>query len=322
MTSFLKRIDPFLAALLGVVLLGLIAPVSGLGATIIGYVVTTMIVLLFFFQGARLPREAVISALGHWRLHSFILATTFLLFPAIGLGLRHAVPNLFDDTVWTGILFLCALPSTIQTSVALTAIARGNVAAAVTSAAGSNIIGIVLTPMLLAAMLSTRHAESAIDLAGVGRLALLLLVPFALGQLFRQPAGAFMKTYPRLLKLNDRGAILPAVYKAFSAATVEGLWSRLPVIDLLALIALCGLLLLFVMSSNWNVSARLGFSREDRITILMCGSKKSLASGVPMAAVLFSGPAMGLIMLPLLIYHQIQLIVCASVAQRLGRETG
>lgn len=312
----LKRIDPFIALLLASVALAMLAPISGRPAELLDNLVTIMIVLLFFFQGVRLPRAAVMAALAHWRLHLAIVMTTFVLFPLLGLGLRTAMPGALSPDLWTGLLFMCALPSTVQSSVAFTSIARGNVAAAVTAAAGSNIIGVVIAPLILALMLAT-HGGPGIDISSIGRLVLLLLVPFVVGQILAPYVGAFIGRHKRLTTLNDRGLILLAVYGAFSEATMEKIWAKLPSAELLFLTLFCVAILAFVMLANWRGGQALGFNLPDRIALLMCGSKKSLASGVPMASVLFHGPVVGVILLPIMIFHLIQLLVCAVVARRL-----
>lgn len=313
-----RAIDPFLLALVCAVGLAMILPVHGTGLNIVNFAVTILIALLFFFQGVRLPRSAVVAALAHWRLHGTIFATTFALFPLIGIALHVAVPSLLAPALWTGILFLCALPSTVQSSVAFTSMAGGNVAAAVAAAAGSNIIGIGLTPALLAGLLSAQGVSGAIDMTSIGRLIALMLAPFALGQMLGKWLGAFAVRHKALLTLNDRGAILLAVYAAFSTATVERIWQRIPPTQLLILLLLCCAVLAFVMLLTWHAGKLLGFTRPDRIALLMCGSKKSLASGVPMASVLLGSATNGLVLLPLMVYHQIQLIVCALIAQRLA----
>lgn len=317
MTLLTRWIDPFIAALMGAIILALLIPVSGVAAAIVQAIVYLMIVQLFFFQGARLPRETVIAALVHWRLHGAILASTFILFPVIGLTVHFLAPALFSPVVWTGILFLCALPSTIQSSVAFVSIAHGNVAGAVAAATGSNIIGVVLTPLLLAAMIATQ-GNAGLDLAGVGKLVVLLLLPFALGQLLARHAAPFAGRHRRWMTFNDRGAVIIAVYAAFSSITVERLWDRLPAVEVIQILLFCSALLCLVLAVNWWGSKALGFSREDRITQLMCGTKKSLATGVPMASVLFHGPTAGVVLLPLLIFHQVQLVVCALIAKRLS----
>jgi sodium/bile acid cotransporter 7 len=318
--SFVRRLvpDPFIIALLATVTLASVFPAQDGFADIVSAVSTAAIMLLFFLHGAKLPREAIVAALTHWRLHLAIMASTFLVFPLVGFALAEALPDLLPPSLWTGVLFLCALPSTVQSSIAFTAIAKGNVAGAVTSAAASNVIGIGLTPVIIG-LLARAHGGSA-PLSNVREIALTLLLPFIAGHLLRPWLAAWVTRNKRLVTLNDRGTIILAVYSAFSAAVVEGIWQRLPIATLLVLAGVCAAILAIILVATWEGSRLLGFDREDRLAILFCGSKKTLASGVPMARVLFAGPNMGVAILPLLIFHQLQLIVCAWLARRFARD--
>jgi sodium/bile acid cotransporter 7 len=217
------------------------------------------------------------------------------------------------------VLFLCALPSTVQSSIAFTSIARGNVAAAVAAASVSNLAGVFLTPLLAALLLAT-HGGMASPWRAIGDILLLLLAPFVLGHLLRPWLARWVQRRARLLSLTDRGTILLVVFGAFSHAAIEGLWAQVPGRTLLGLLAVACALLALVMGLIWIASGRLGFNRADRITILFCGSKKSLATGVPMANILFAGQTtLGMIVLPIMLFHQIQLMVCAVLAQRFAQ---
>ncbi len=309
--------DPFIFWLIGAVLLGSVLPVRGAAGVAVDWATLAAIFALFLLHGARLPREALTSALTDWRLHLAILAITYAVFPIIGLALRALAPGLLTPALWTGILFLCALPSTVQSSIAFTSVANGNVAGAVAAAAASNLLGVFLTPLLVSLMLSTSGAD--FSMAGIVKIVLLLLLPFLAGHLLRPWLFPLVKDHPNLTTSVDKGTILLAVYGAFSAAAVEGLWTRIPPPALAAVIALCLLLLGLILIAAWAVG-RAGFDRESRATILFCGSVKSLASGVPMARILFPGPAAGFAILPIMIFHSAQLIVCAWIAARMGRE--
>jgi solute carrier family 10 (sodium/bile acid cotransporter), member 7 len=316
----LRRIlpDHFVSLLLLAMLLATLLPARGIVADAVKLASTAGIVLLFFFHGARLARDAVIQALVHWRLHLMILVITYALFPALGLLLSLAIPAALPPAMWTGILFLCVLPSTVQSSIAFTAMARGNVAAAVTSAAASNLLAIGLTPLLLGLVVQVHGAS--VSVAGAGAIALQLLLPFAIGHLARPVVGGFVEKHRARLGLLDRGTIILAVYAAFSAAVVEGLWRQVTPHHLVALILLCALLLLLVMSLSYLLAQRAGFSRADRIAIFFAGSKKSLVTGIPMARILFPASVLGLVILPLLLFHQLQLMVCAALAQRWAKD--
>ncbi len=312
-------LDPYLLALAGTVLLASLLPVRGDAATAFGMLTKVAIAALFFLYGARLSREAITAGLVHWRLHAIVLATTFVVFPLLGLGLGAIAPTLLSPSLHAGVLFLCALPSTVQSSIAFTAIARGNVAAAVCSASLSNLLGVFLTPLLVSAMLVAGPGTFASPDA-LGRIVLQLFVPFVAGHLLRPWLAGALEQRRRLLAVTDRGSVVLVVYAAFSAAVIDGLWQRAAPGELAVLAILVAALLAIVLGATTLTSRRLGFSRADGIAIVFCGSNKSLASGVPIASILFAGdPALGMILLPVMLYHPLQLVACAAIAQQQAR---
>lgn len=306
------RIDPYLLFILATVTLASLLPARGQGAEIMGWVTRIAIGLVFFMHGAKLSREAVIGGLTHWKLHLLVLACTFGLFPLLCLGLAALPAWITPPALSAGLIFLGCLPSTVQSSIGFTAIARGNVAAAVASASASNILGVFLTPLLVGILL---HAQGAVSAGSVWGIVLQLLVPFVAGQLLRPKIGAWVAARGKILGRLDRGAILLVVYTAFSGAVVEDVWERLGVLDLLRLVILCAVLLAVVLLFTWSVARACGFDTPDRIAIIFCGSKKSLASGAPMAAALFPPSVAGVAILPLMVFHQLQLMACAVIAQ-------
>ena len=312
--------DRFSLALIATAVLASLWPAEGAAATWLSRITTAGIALLFFLHGARLSREAVIAGLAHWRLHLTVLAATFVLFPLLGVALQPLATALLTPELYLGVLFLCALPSTVQSSIAFTSIARGNIAAAVVAASVSNLTGVLLTP-LLAAMLMAAHGGLGAPWKAIGDILLLLLAPFIVGHLLQPWIGGWVRRWSRLLAMTDRGTILLVVYGAFGHAVTQGLWQDVPLPALLGLLVVICVLLAVAMSAIGFSARRLGFNREDRIAILFCGSKKSLATGVPMANILFAGhPALGMIVLPVMLFHQLQLMVCAVLAQRLARQ--
>jgi sodium/bile acid cotransporter 7 len=306
--------DKFTLALITTVVLATLLPCRGEGARFFDVATIIAIAALFFQHGAKLSREAVIAGIGHWRLHILILASTFVLFPVLAIVLESVLPGALTQPLWLGLIFVAVLPSTVQSSIAFTSIAGGNVPAAIAAASASSLIGIPLTP-LLASLLMQMHGL-AISLHEVWHIVLQLFVPFAAGHLLRPWIGGFVARHRRLLSLTDSGSILLAVYTAFSAAVVEGLWKRLPLEQFLALVGMAALLLGLVMIIVHGVTRLFRFGRTDEIAILFCGSKKSLATGIPMANVLFAGSTTGVMLVPLMIFHQIQLMVCAWLARR------
>ncbi len=308
--------DNFTLTLLAIVVLASLLPCRGEVARIFDLITDAAIALLFFLHGAKLPRRAIVQGMTHWRLHLTVLASTFVLFPVLGLLLRPLSHVLLTPELALGVMFVCLLPSTVQSSIAFTSIAGGNVPAAVVSASLSNLIGIVLTPLLVGLLLES-HGHG-VSWQGVLDIVLLLLLPFTLGHFARRWIGDLVDRHKPLLGFTDQGTILLVVYTAFSAAVVEGLWRDTPLSALLATLGICALLLALVMPIVTRAARRLGFSREDEITIVFAGAKKSMASGIPMAKILFAGQlgGIGALVLPLMIFHQLQLMVCAVVARR------
>jgi len=307
--------DPYVLLIVATMILASLAPAHGAATPVLGGATKIGIGLVFFLHGARLSREAVTRGMTHWRLHLLVLAATFGLFPLLGLGLA-ALP-VTPPALAPGIILLCCLPSTVQSSIGFTAIARGDVAAAVASATASNLIGIVLTPILAALML---HASGGgLSLQSVQAIALQLLAPFILGQLLRRSIGPWVAAHKTLFAWTDRGAILLVVYSAFSEAVTAGLWREVSGLDLARLVGICAGLLAFVLLATTFAARAFGFSKADEIAIVFCGSKKSLASGAPMASVLFPPALVGPMILPLMIFHQLQLMACAVIAQAYAR---
>ncbi|HVJ36781.1 MAG TPA: bile acid:sodium symporter family protein [Stenotrophomonas sp.] len=313
------RLDPFTLALLGTIALASLLPVRGNAAVVMDDATDLAIAALFFLHGARLSREAVRAGALHWRLHLTILACTFLLYPLLGLLTRPAAHALLTPELYIGVLFLCALPSTVQSSIAFTSMAGGNVPAAVVSASLSSLLGVFLTPLLMS-MLVGAQGGMAHPAQAIGKILLQLLVPFIAGHLLRPWIGGWVERQRAILRYTDQGTILLVVYTAFSAAVNEGLWQKTPLPALLAVVGFAIVLLAVAMTLITWLARRLGFSRTDEIPIVFCGSKKSLATGVPMAKVMFAAGSLGAIVLPIMIYHQIQLIVCAVIAQRYARQ--
>jgi len=301
-------------AILGMVVLASILPVRGALTGDLALLTKLVIALLFFLHGAKLSRAAVVAGIVNWRLHLVILAATFALFPLLGLAAMHLPHWILPPTLAAGVLFLCCLPSTVQSSIAFTSVARGNVAAAVAAASASNLFGIFITPVLVAVTLGVRGAGS--PLAEAQSIALQLLVPFVAGQIARIWIAGWMQRHSKLVGLVDRSSILLVVYGAFSEAVVRGIWSQVSIAQILLLIVVCGALLAIVLFVTAFASRRLGFSKEDEIAIVFCGSKKSLATGVPMAGILFPPASVGMIVLPVMLFHQLQLMACAVIAQR------
>ncbi|MEV6162905.1 bile acid:sodium symporter family protein [Streptomyces sp. NPDC052052] len=310
-------LDPYILALIGTVVLATLLPASGSAAEVAGGASTGAVALLFFLYGARLSTDQVLDGLTHWRLHLTVLACTFVVFPLLGLAGKGLVPYVLTPQLYSGFLFLCLVPSTIQSSIAFTSIARGNVPAAICAGSFSSIAGIFLTPLLAAALLG--NDGGGFSAGALLRIVVQLLLPFVAGQLLRRWVGGFITRHRKVLGYVDRGSILLVVYTAFSEGMVAGIWHQVTPARLGALLGAEALLLALMLALTWYGAKRLGFGREDRIAIQFAGSKKSLASGLPMASVLFGAQA-SLAVLPLMLFHQMQLMVCAVIARRRSRD--
>ena len=314
MLQRLKKPDPLIVLIILAVIIAIIAPARGSFADIFGQLTNVAIALLFFLYGARLSTQEALNGLKHWRLHLTILAFTFVVYPLIGIALRSLTAVISND-MYLGILFLTLVPSTVQSSVAFTSIAKGNVAGAIVSASASNLVGVIITPLLVMFLMGTGGGVH-IDTSVFGEIALLLLAPFVLGQLTRRWVGKVAQS--KATKVVDRGSIAMVVYSAFSKGVVDGIWSSISLWDLVFLVAFAAIFVAFMLWLTKKASQKMGFNRADTIAIEFCGSKKSLATGLPMASVIFAsgGASLGLLILPLMIYHQVQLMMCSWLAAR------
>ncbi|MFA5663006.1 bile acid:sodium symporter family protein [Castellaniella sp.] len=314
-------LDRFTLILIAIIAAATVLPAQGQGAVFFEWLTAAAIALLFFLHGAKLSRQAIIAGATHWRLHGLVFLWTFVFFPLLGWMFRPVLLPLLGEPLYVGVIYLCVLPGTVQSAIAFTSIARGNVPAAVCAASASSIVGIVLTPILLRFFLDadTSALGGSSMLQAIGRISVQILLPFVVGHLMRPVIGAWIDQHRRLVGHVDQSSILLVVYTAFSESVIGGLWLTVDTASLLWLLVVCCVLLAVVLVLNTWSTRRLGFNRADEITIVFCGSKKSMATGVPMAGVLFSAAAIGPALLPLMIFHQIQLMVCAVLAQNYQR---
>jgi len=312
----LKRIgiDTYMLLLIGTVILAAVLPASGGGAVVVSQVAYYAVALLFFVYGAKLNTSAVVAGLTNWRLQFLVLAFTYIAFPLFGLALFYGLGPWLDEYLALGLLFLAVLPSTVQSSIAFTSLAQGNVPAAVCAASLSNLVGVFLTPALAALLLHT--SGEGVNTDAVEGIAIQILLPFVLGQIARPLIGEWIARHRMVTLVVDRGSILLIVYSAFSAGMVAGIWSQIDGSMLAIIITADILLLAAVMLLGRMVGQLTVLPHEDRMVLLFCGVTKSLASGLPIANILFAGQPVSLIILPLMLFHQIQLFVCAIIAQR------
>ncbi|AQP44157.1 bile acid:sodium symporter family protein [Tessaracoccus flavus] len=310
------KLDPTVFLILGALALGLTLPIRGDAAAAFDVVTKVGVFVLFFGYGARLSAAETRAGLINWKLHLTILATTFVVFPLLALPML-AVPGL-SEPIRIGLVFLCLVPSTVQMSITMTSLAGGNVPAAMVSATASNIAGVGITPLL--AILFFPGADG----GGIGfdqlvGVVVQLALPFLLGQLSRFATAGFMARHRSRLKYLDQVVIGLIVYGAFSDLRVSGVWRQLQPLDLVLVVPIVLGLMAAMFWLTWRAGGWLGFPREDRIALMFCGTKKSLATGVPMASVLFGGATVGLLVIPLMLYHQAQLLTGSVVATRMSR---
>jgi len=314
------RPDTFTVLLIGAIVLASFLPATGSAGSLLATAGTIAVALLFFFHGAALSREQIVAGASHWRLHILITTLTFVFFPLAVLpinGMSSFAPTWMPADLGLGFLYLGVLPSAVSSSIAYTAMARGNVPAAICSAAASNVFGMMLTPFLLLLLVSSAGSGDFAVGEALKDIVLQLLLPFAVGHAMRPVLGGYLARNESLMARYDKCVIWLIVYSAFSHSVESGLWQNLPVKAIVLTILICiGLLALFMFFARFLVR-RFGFSLEDEAAVVFCGSKKSLASGLPMAKVLFSGhPGFGMIVLPIMCYNQVQIILGAILAQK------
>lgn len=315
-----KRVDWFLVGMCCAVALAWLFPEPGAsgGGLHPEFLNKLGVSLIFFLNGLTLSLAALSAGARNWRLHLLVQACTYLLCPLLGLVLLFSVGRHWPTDLRTGLFFLCALPSTVSSSVALTAAAKGNVPAAVFNATLSSLIGVVLTPLWLGLVLGA--SGNALPIGSVViDLVKWLVLPLLLGQLLRPLFGAFAARHKSRISVLDRLTILLLVYTSFCDSVVTGVWKTGGTPLLIS--GVSALVLLFVtLFIVWQVARALRFSMPDRIAALFCGSKKTLASGVPMARLIFGAhPALGVILLPIMLYHPLQLVVGGWLAGRFAR---
>lgn len=314
------KLDPLMIKLLITVLLATFIPARGDFIVWLKWLTAIAIAALFFMHGAKLSRQDIIAGSRHWRLHAWVMCSTFVIFPLLGILLVWWHPVDIDPQIYTGFLYLSILPATVQSSIALTSLAGGNVAAAVCSASASSLAGIFISPLLAGFLLGVHQDNVADQAEQIGKIVLQLLVPFISGHLARRWIGEWVEKNRKLISKTDQSSILLVVFAAFSEAVSHGLWSRVGEKTLLLIILASTLMIVLILLINLLAARLFGFSHADKITILFCGSKKSLVNGIPMANILFPAAAVGIIVLPLMIFHQIQLLICSWLAQRYSHD--
>jgi sodium/bile acid cotransporter 7 len=316
-----RKPDWFLLGLIAATGLAWAFPTPGAaGGWLHPEVVTKMgVALIFFLHGVALSFGAMRAGALNWPLHLLVQCSTFLLFPLLGLALNGALGGAVSPELKLGLFFLCALPSTVSSSVAMTAAARGNVAGAVFNATLSSLLGVFLTPLWIALVLKTSGQTQPLGPV-ILDLVRWLVLPLAVGQACHPWLGGFAVQHKAGINVVDRATILLLVYTSFCDSFKQGVWAGHGAGQLWLVLGVALGLFTLVMTVVAFAATELKFSREDKIAAMFCGSKKTLASGVPMAKLIFGAhPALGMILLPIMIYHPLQLVICGFLAERWRR---
>ena len=317
------RIDGFLAGMVLAIILAALFPAPGAhGGVLRPELLTKLgIALIFFLNGAMLSFKALKDGILRWRLHLIIQASTFILFPLIGLAFLAIAGRWISPELQLGFFYLCALPSTVSSSVAMTSAARGNVPVAVFNATISSLIGIIVTPLWMSLLLKSSGHH--LDVAGVFiDLFRWMVLPMVIGQCLRSHIGAWLHRHKKLAQMADRGTILLLVYTSFCDSFALNIWGATSPTVTASVIAATLILFFVVLLLLWAICDRTGIAPTFRAAVVFCGTKKSLATGVPMASLIFAGHAsgLGLILLPIMIYHPLQLLICTPLASRWAKE--
>jgi sodium/bile acid cotransporter 7 len=318
------KIDWFLAGMIAAVGLAWALPSLGAksGPLHPDFVNRLGVALIFFLNGVSLSFASMKAGALRWPLHLVVQLSTFLLFPLVGLGLLALCGNLLVPALGLGFFFLCALPSTVSSSVAMTSAAKGNVPAAVFNATLSSLIGVFITPLWIGWIGQSQGGQAMPLLKVITDLLLWLILPLVLGQLSRPWLADWAKRRRPWLFAVDRVTILFIIYTSFCDSILRGVWSEQGPGTLISALIGGGVIFFIMFGLIWAICRLLDFPLPDRITAVFCGSKKTLVSGVPMAQIIFGAdPRLGIILLPLMIYHSMQLVICAVLAGRWGRRS-
>lgn len=309
-------IDRYLLVLFSILVLAAVFPAGGEAGELLDSVIFWAIAGLFFIYGARLSTASIRDGLLNWKLQGGTLLATYVIFPILALALLPLSSGL-PAAIGVGILYIGSLPSTVQSSIAFTSISHGNVPGAICAASISNILGIFLSPLIIALLLTT-SGEVEIGFSAIWRIAQQILLPFILGQLCRRWLVTHLERHHKATRLFDQSVILLIVYASFSAGVLDGIWQAMGLQNLIVLVLLMLLYLALAMGILVLMARLAAMTRADALALFYCGSTKSLATGLPMAGILFAGQEVAQIVLPLILFHLFQLIACAVIANRIA----
>ncbi|WP_207801976.1 bile acid:sodium symporter family protein [Pontibacter arcticus] len=317
-------LDWFMLALVSMILLAYLWPNGGIDRepVSLGDVATYGVSVIFFFYGLRLSPEKLRAGLSTWKLHLVVQLSTFILFPLLIIPLRYFFEGTNAEFLWLGTFYLAALPSTVSSSVVMVSIAGGNMPAAIFNASISSLLGVFITPLWMSLVLTTTSSD--FDMAQImGKLVVQVVLPVALGIMLHKRWGGFAEKHKKKLRYFDQVIILTIVYTSFCESFARDMFSGYSIANLFILGAAMLVLFSLVYGLITGISRMLDFNREDKITAVFCGSKKSLVHGTIMSKVLFPDATMvGIILLPIMIYHALQLLIASIIAQASARKAG
>lgn len=278
------------------------------------------VIFIFFFYGLKLDPAKLLAQLGHWRMHLLIQTTTFIIFPLLILVCRALFYSPGSDLLWVGAFYLAAVPSTVSSSVVMVSMAGGNIPAAIFNASVSSLLGIFITPVWMNILVDSQRL-SAGDLTNVIlNLCLQVLLPVVAGIVLHGKLGFLAIRYRNQLKYVDQAIILLIVFRAFCDSFLNNMFEGYSAGELFLLGGLMLMLFFGMLGIMQIITVRMGFSWEDRITVIFCGSKKSLIQGVVMGQILFpDAAAFAIVLLPLMLYHALQLFAGSILAQQMAR---
>lgn len=316
------QIDKFVLSMLLAVLISFIFPVLGSNQSIIRLDIIAKygVTIVFFLHGANLSFDAIKKGAANWKLHIFVQTITYVIFPIFGFFIFFITQDFLPISIRLGFFFLCALSSTISSSVTMTAIGNGNVAGAVFDATISGILGMMATPFLMSLIMNSNNISQFDTIDAMLKIAKTLLLPFILGQISRPLLKNIISKHKKIVTLTDRTTIVLIVFVAFCNANLDKIWQNtsLSVIFIIAVLVAATLFLILFLTTE--AAKFFKFNHQDKVAGVFASSTKSLANGAPIAAILFMGnPNMSMILLPIMFYHQFQLIACSILAGKWGK---
>ncbi|SFW28635.1 bile acid:sodium symporter family protein [Cellulophaga fucicola] len=315
------KIDKFVLFIIAVITVAYFFPQWGAKDSLIpiNTISSVGISLIFFFYGLKLSPSKLKAGLKNWKLHILIQASTFILFPLLVLLVRPLLQSQEQETIWLAFFFLAALPSTVSSSVVMVSIAKGNIPAAIFNASISGIIGILVTPLWMGLFVTSDQAGfSFVDI--YTKLIVQIILPVVVGVLLQRYLGDFAQKHSSKITLFDKSIILLIIYKSFASSFNDKIFSTVSMLDLVLI--LLGVLILFTIAyfSTGFIASKLNFNKEDLITAQFCGTKKSLVHGTVFSKIIFGNMAViGIVLLPIMLFHAIQILIISVVATKLAK---